>query len=316
MKHLIPTAIFLSLLSPLSRAEDLDYATLYTQSITIKASEIPGFVEVYAGHQLLDARAVRTLSRISPRTTVLENPGVAGGPKAESWVELVFDLGGPATEILRTSQPFEAVKAIVRTAAHRSGRDTAQIAKPTAAVILDAGRPHNERSTPLPEAEVAWVQGVLAGVPRLEKPAVPLEPVNTLVVNGTRYALEPDELIQFAGEGSRHWSSPGIKKRLLDSADRHRADKEPPPKESIQELTRRLAPGGITKDEAAQIANAACRAVWGEPGGELKVTKCELNQAKTWEIEVWWDLGLPNGGARMWIHQTGGFERADYIPGE
>ena len=32
-----------------------------------------------------------------------------------------------------------------------------------------------------------------------------------------------------------------------------------PPKESIQEMTRRLAPGGITKDEAIQIANAAYR---------------------------------------------------------
>ncbi|MCX6880581.1 MAG: hypothetical protein NTW21_43265 [Verrucomicrobia bacterium] len=94
------------------------------------------------------------------------------------------------------------------------------------------------------------------------------------------------------------------------------AAKVSPAGESIQDLTRRLAPGGITKEEAAQIANAAYRALWGEPGGELKVTKCELNQAKTWEIEVWWDLGLPNGGARMWIHQTGGFERAEYIPGE
>ncbi len=81
-------------------------------------------------------------------------------------------------------------------------------------------------------------------------------------------------------------------------------------------MTRRLAPGGITKEKAIQIANAAYHVLWGEPPGELKVMKCELNQNKTWEIQVWWDLGLPNGGARFWIHQTGSFERAEYIPGE
>jgi len=86
--------------------------------------------------------------------------------------------------------------------------------------------------------------------------------------------------------------------------------------ESIQEMTRRLAPGGITKEEAVQIATNAYRVLWGEPPGELKVTKSELNQSKTWEIVLWWDLGLPNGGANFWIHQTGSFQRAEYIPGE
>jgi hypothetical protein len=93
-------------------------------------------------------------------------------------------------------------------------------------------------------------------------------------------------------------------------------EKSPPIQESIQEITRRLSPGGITKDEAIQIANAAYRVLWGEPPGELKVTQCELNKDKTWVVEVWWDLGLPNGGARFWIRQTGSFERAEYIPGE
>jgi hypothetical protein len=97
---------------------------------------------------------------------------------------------------------------------------------------------------------------------------------------------------------------------------RYLNEKSSPVQESIQEITRRLSPGGITKDESIQIANAAYRVLWGEPAGELKVTKCELNATKTWEIEVWWDLGLPNGGARFRIHQTGGFERAEYIPGE
>lgn len=86
--------------------------------------------------------------------------------------------------------------------------------------------------------------------------------------------------------------------------------------ESIQEMTRRLAAGGITKEEAVQIATNAYRVLWGEPPGQLKVMKSELNQNKTWEIEVWWDLGLPNGGARFWIRQTGSFDRAEYIPGE
>ena len=90
---------------------------------------------------------------------------------------------------------------------------------------------------------------------------------------------------------------------------------ETPPKESIQEMTRRLAPGGITKDEAIQIATAAYRVLWGEPPRDLRVTKCELNKAKTWEIEVWWDMGDASGGARFWIDQTGNFDRAEYIPG-
>ena len=103
-------------------------------------------------------------------------------------------------------------------------KQAAPRAAPVAAVVLDAGRPGVERRLPLPESEAAWLQKVVSRQPKVQTPSIPLAVQLAVEVNGKRYALEPNELVSFGGPGSQHWHSPGIKKRLMQAAEKHGAN--------------------------------------------------------------------------------------------
>lgn len=92
-----------------------------------------------------------------------------------------------------------------------------KLSKSNAAIVLDIGIPQKERTISLSERDTLWIKKVIDNPSRLETPSVPLEPNIAVIIDDTQYALEPDEIIQFTGTGSNHWSSPGVKKRLLDS---------------------------------------------------------------------------------------------------
>jgi hypothetical protein len=87
--------------------------------------------------------------------------------------------------------------------------------------------PQHERILSLPKNEAEFLRQVLAKTSRVENPSVPLVPTMAVSVDGTRYYLDDDQLISFAAPGSRHWSSPGITRRLLDAANKNGANKAP-----------------------------------------------------------------------------------------
>lgn len=67
----------------------------------------------------------------------------------------------------------------------------------------------------IPDAEAEVLRGIVALPPDevLSEP-LPLEAIYMVEIGGTRYALEPNELIQ---GNTRRWKSAGIQKRILDA---------------------------------------------------------------------------------------------------
>ena len=81
--------------------------------------------------------------------------------------------------------------------------------------LVIEGKTGRWKTQPIPQTEAELLRGIIASPPD-QVLSMPLPLLHTCVVEieGTRYALEPGELIR----GNTHrWKSTGIKKRILDA---------------------------------------------------------------------------------------------------
>ena len=89
---------------------------------------------------------------------------------------------------------------------------------PPSAELLMLDENYRWQSHDIPDVQEQKLRRIVQSEPDEEfDDNLPLEPIYSVEVDGTKYALEPDEIIFLGMPRTRRWKAPGIRKEILEA---------------------------------------------------------------------------------------------------